>query len=132
MKNRESETGILNESTITTLSTTWFQRIENLHQSVPKNSGLECATRCSARCCPKLKSPKNTANAVGHVAIMLPFELEYILSITNISPMQLQRARIEFVSDVYIDIGFTNSTIPCPFLTENNNCGIYDIRPLDC
>jgi len=54
--------------------------------------GLGCATRCTARCCPQAAAVKDSAYAVGHVAIMLPFEMEYILSKTNVTYAQFQHA----------------------------------------
>ena len=111
---------------------TWFQQIETLHQSITKPSNLECATRCSARCCPKVKQSTPAAEPVGHVAIMLPFEREYILSKVDTDPDQLQHALIEFTSDTTLKIGIMTAAVPCPFLTPDNQCGIYYIRPLDC
>jgi len=132
MKNKKSETLPEDAATSATLCATWFQRLDIVYQSITENSALECATRCSARCCPKSKALKNIDDAVGHVAIMLPFEMEYIRSKTNINPSQFQYARIEFTPDTAINIGFMTSEVPCPFLTANNQCGIYNIRPLDC
>jgi len=132
MKNNNPTITAVNAETITSLSTNWFQLIEKLHHSITEKSALECATRCNARCCPKSRSSKRDNAAVGHVAIMLPFEREYILSKTNLNSEQLQHESIEFSPGVFIDIGFMNSSKPCPFLTNTNKCGIYDIRPLDC
>jgi len=120
-------------ATITTLRTTWFQRIEYLHQASTENAGLECATRCTtARCCPQAIARKDPTYAVGHVAIMLPFEMEYILPQTNITLRQLQQAPLELAPGIDIIIGFTTSSTPCPFLTADYKCGIHNIRPLDC
>lgn len=110
----------------------WFMLLNHFYEKSKKNSGLECAERCSARCCPKVKSERNCAEAIGHVAIMLPFEREHILAKTTIKPEQLHSTRIDFVNGTHIDIGYITSSRPCPFLSENNHCQIYDIRPLDC
>ncbi len=114
------------------LQSTWLQRIEQLHRSIHQSSSLECLTRCSARCCPKAKNSTSADKPVGHVAIMLPFEMEYILAKTDMNPEQLLQAEIEFTTDTKINIGFMTSEKPCPFLTAHNQCGIHEFRPLDC
>ena len=110
----------------------WIAFLETLYASVSENSGLQCESLCHARCCPKVKTPKNQAEAVGHVAIFLPFELENIVSKTGIEPDQFQTAQIEFTPGTPIDIGFITNDLPCPFLREDHRCGIYEFRPLDC
>jgi len=132
MKDKTDRAASTNVATNEHLRATWFQLLENLYQSITEKSDLECATRCSARCCPKSKASQNSSDAVGHVAIMLPFEMEYIASKTNAPAERLQQERIQFTHDTYLDIGFTTSSTPCPFLSDDNRCGIYDIRPLDC
>jgi len=132
MKKTRTETLAIDSIKFTALRTMWFQIIENLHKSITEKSGLECATRCSAYCCPKPKTPKNISKAVGHVAIMLPFEMEYILSKTGVSYTRLQHTRLELEPEIFIDIGFTTNSMPCPFLTTDEKCGIHEIRPLDC
>jgi Fe-S-cluster containining protein len=72
------------------------------------------------------------AGSFGHVAIMLPFELEYLLSRTNIDASALQRAPVEIANGLTIEIGFVTSAIRCPFLTADYRCGIHDNRPMDC
>jgi len=120
------------KETVASLRTTWFHRIEHLHQTVTENSGLECAARCTARCCPKSTTIQDPVHAVGHVAIMLPFEREYLLSKTGITQEQLQYAPLEITPDINIDIGYITSAKPCPYLTADHECGIHSIRPLDC
>ena len=114
------------------LRSEWFARLERTYQSIKEPSGLECATRCNARCCPKTKSSANTKDAVGHVAIMLPFELEYIVEKASSDRELIHETSIEFTDENVINIGFMTSEKPCPFLTKQNKCGIYDIRPIDC
>ncbi len=110
----------------------WFQRLTTLYNSISESSGLECETRCHGRCCPKQKTAQNIAEAIGHVAIMLPFEREYIIAQTGISPNLIQSIRIPFSNNNELDIGFITNDLPCPFLTKENHCAIYNIRPLDC
>ncbi len=133
MKTDGSKTAADHTATITALRAAWFTRIEQLHQTTTENAGLECAARCAtARCCPQAIAMKDPAYAVGHVAIMLPFEMEYILPKTNVTPAQLRHASFELTSGISIDIGFVTSATPCPFLTTDYKCGIHNIRPLDC
>ncbi len=117
---------------LATLRETWFRRIEKLHQAPTEGAGLECASRCTARCCPQAIASRELDYAVGHVAILLPFEMEYILSKINASSAQLQQAPLELAPGITIDVGFTTSATPCPFLADDYRCGIRDIRPLDC
>ena len=114
------------------LRTQWFQRLEQLYQAIEQSSGLECATRCNARCCPKAKTSVHDDPPVGHVAILLPFELEYIVAKTDIDPAVLQQSSIAFSAGKTLNIGSMTSAKPCPFLDDENQCGIYAIRPLDC
>ncbi len=132
MNNSKINTAVIDASTAATLRSSWLQLIADIHHSTTEDSGLECATRCTARCCPKAKTATDNASAVGHVAIMLPFEMEYIRAKTPISSATLQLAPVEFTADISVDIAYTTSASPCPFLTHNNACGIHDIRPLDC
>ncbi|PLX80000.1 MAG: hypothetical protein C0616_09450 [Desulfuromonas sp.] len=117
---------------VAALRSAWFQRIDHLQQIVTENAGLECATRCTARCCPKSTAIQDPAQAVGHVAIMLPFEREYLLAKTGIPQEKLQYAPLELSPDVNIGVGFITSAKPCPFLTADHGCSIHAIRPLDC
>jgi Fe-S-cluster containining protein len=125
MKTTISPVDIADDSSV---RSAWFQQIEILHQSITELSNLECATRCSARCCPKAKE----STPVGHIAIMLPFEREYVLSKVDLNPDELESSLIEFTANTTIKIGIMTQAVPCPFLTSNHQCGIYDIRPLDC
>jgi len=47
----------------------------------------------------------------------------------------LQMRESDFIA-TYLDVDdegdFVVKTTPCPFLGENNYCGIYDVRPSDC
>ena len=62
----------------------WFKKIEDLHNAAEQKSPqLECATLCTARCCPQFKASKPPGYIVSHVAIMLPFEMEYIFEKTG-------------------------------------------------
>jgi len=132
-KPNRPKTAEMNNTAFIRLHTIWLQRIESLHQATTKKRAkLECAPLCTARCCPQARALKDPDYAVGHVAIMLPFEMEYILSKTDIAQEQLQRASLELAPGISIDIGFVTSATPCPFLTDNYQCGIHDIRPLDC
>ena len=81
------------------LRSEWFARLERTYQSIKEPSGLECATRCNARCCPKTKSSANTKDAVGHVAIMLPFELEYIVEKASSDRELMHETSIEFTDE---------------------------------
>lgn len=123
----------LNEvDTISTLQDGWFKRISHLHQIITEDAEMECATRCTARCCPQAIAIKDPDYAVGHVAIMLPFEMEFILSKTNFSLEQLQQTSIELSPGINIDIGYTTNKKPCPFLSAEYECSVHAIRPLDC
>jgi len=75
---------------------------------------------------------KDAAYTVSHVAIMLPFEMEYILSKTDVDPARLRRASIDIQPGSPLDIGFVNIETPCPFLTEDFRCRAYAVRPMDC
>ncbi|MFK5968543.1 MAG: YkgJ family cysteine cluster protein [Candidatus Marithrix sp.] len=133
MKNNIIKTSVVETETITCLRAAWFQLIKTIHQSLTEDARLECATHCTARCCPKPIALKRSESAIGHVAIMLPFEMEYILSKTNVCSTQFQHASLKLASGFsIIDIGYITSAVPCPFLTYNNSCDIHNIRPLDC
>ncbi len=111
----------------------WFEKLEQLHSQAQKlPSQLDCASLCTARCCPQAKAQKSSDYAIGHVAIMLPFEMEYILEKTQTSIDLIQTTSLEYAPGVFIDIGFVTNETPCPFLTKDYQCGIHDIRPLDC
>lgn len=122
----------LNAADNSALQLEWFQRLTKLYHSISESSGLQCDTRCHARCCPKQKTAQNIADAIGHVAIMLPFEREHIIAKTGITPQKIQTIRIPFLEATHIDIGFITNELPCPFLSSGNQCSIYEIRPLDC
>jgi Fe-S-cluster containining protein len=132
LKANKLETASVEVDTISTFRTAWFERLEYLHQITTENSGLECASRCTARCCPQSVASIDPADAVGHVAIMLPFEMEYLISKTNATSSQFQSEPLEIASGITIDIGFITNATPCPFLTADHKCGIHSIRPLDC
>jgi Fe-S-cluster containining protein len=63
---------------------------------------------------------------------MLPFEMEYIFSKTHVEAKEIQHTPVELAPGITIDIGFITSAKPCPFLRDNHQCGIHEIRPLDC
>lgn len=118
---------------MSSLQDSWFQRIESLHKSATKEKDtLECASLCTARCCPQATAFKDPDYAIGHVAIMLPFEKEYILAKTHVTADQIQSTPVELAPGVNIEIGFITSATPCPFLANGYQCGIHEIRPLDC
>jgi len=81
------------EAFANTLREARIERIEAKHEATSGNAGLECATRCTARCCPQAMASRDPAYQVGHVAIMMPFELEYLSSRTNVDASTLQRGR---------------------------------------
>jgi len=110
----------------------WFRRIETVHQAAAGDSGLECASLCTGRCCPQAMASRDPDYQVGHVAIMLPFEFEYLVARTGVASPAFQRAPLELTEDVSIDVGFITTDSRCPFLTADFRCGIHDIRPLDC
>jgi Fe-S-cluster containining protein len=114
------------------LQRSWFDRIERLHRAASGDAGLECSTRCTARCCPQAIATRNPGYAVGHVAILLPFELEYILARTDLDATGIRRASFELEPGVSMDIGYILSPTPCPFLTADFRCGVHEVRPLDC
>lgn len=119
--------------TFSTLQTEWFERLETLRHRTTGESGLACATRCTARCCPHAAmATQPPAYTVSHVMIMLPFEMEYILARTGVDPARLQRIPVEIAPGLIHDIGFANIETPCPFLTPDYRCRAYTFRPLDC
>lgn len=115
------------------LKETWIALIPDLHKATTKeNANLQCASLCTARCCPQVRSRHDPNYAVGHVAIMLPFELEYICEQTDTSMEIFETAGIEYSKDFNLSIGYITNKNPCPFLTHDYKCGIHSIRPLDC
>jgi len=118
---------------LSVLQAEWFERLETLHQRTAGESGLDCAARCTARCCPHAAmATQSPAYTVSHVAIMLPFEMEYILAQTDVDPGRRRRAPVEIAPGLVHAIGFATVETPCPFLTADFRCSAYPIRPLDC
>ena len=123
----------MSKTTYTKLKQAWIPLIQDLHQATTKeNADLQCASLCTARCCPQVRSHQDPNYAVGHVAIMLPFELEYICDQTNTSIEQFETADFEYSKNFDLSIGYITNKKPCPFLTHDYKCGIHNIRPLDC
>ncbi|HNT74414.1 MAG TPA: YkgJ family cysteine cluster protein [Anaerolineae bacterium] len=115
------------------LQAAWWQRLEKLHQRAEGASGLACAARCTARCCPHAAmATQPPAYTVSHVMIMLPFEMDYILAKTALDPARLRKISVEIAPGLVHEIGFANVATPCPFLTADFRCGAYRFRPLDC
>jgi len=123
----------MREDTYENLKRSWIALIQKLHQATTKeNANLQCASLCTARCCPQARSRHDPNYAVGHVAIMLPFELEYLCEQTDTSMEQFEIANIKYSEDFNLSIGYITNKNPCPFLTHDYKCGVHSIRPLDC
>lgn len=118
---------------LSALQAEWFERLETLHQRTVGESGLACATRCTARCCPHAAmAAQPPAYTVSHVAIMLPFEMEYLQVKTGVAPARLQHIAVEIAPGLVHDVGFATVATPCPFLAADFRCNAYPFRPLDC
>ena len=120
-------------NSLASLQAEWFVRIEYFYQAITELDNLQCLTRCSGRCCPQVMTDKPPGYAVaGQIVILLPFELEYLLSTTNATRDQFGTMQIEILPDTPLDIGIINNQSLCPYLSSNNQCGIYLNRPFDC
>jgi Fe-S-cluster containining protein len=111
----------------------WFSRLEALSVATAGEAGLECAARCTGRCCPHpAMAIREPAYIVSHVAIMLPFEMEYIVVHTGVDAARFRRTPVEIAPACVIEIGSFDVEMPCPFLTDDFRCWGYPFRPMDC
>jgi Fe-S-cluster containining protein len=118
---------------ISQLRAEWFRRLEALGRATAGDSGLECASRCTGRCCPhEAMATREPAYTVSHVAIMLPFEMEYIIEETGVDPARFRRTPAEIAPGVVVEIGSFDIERPCPFLTDDFQCRGRTFRPMDC
>ena len=118
---------------VSLLRTEWFRRLDALGGATAGESGLECAWLCTGRCCPHAAmATREPAYTVSHVAIMLPFEMEYIIARTGVDPARFRRTPAEIAPGVVVDIGSFDIEMPCPFLTDDFQCRGHAFRPLDC
>lgn len=115
------------------LQTEWFRRLEALRVVTAGETGLECATRCTGRCCPHAAmATRGPAYTVSRVAILLPFEMEYIVAHTGVDAARFRCTPVEIAPGCVIEVGSFDVEMPCPFLTDDFFCWGYEFRPLDC
>ncbi|MBC8445566.1 MAG: YkgJ family cysteine cluster protein [Chloroflexi bacterium] len=111
----------------------WFRRLDALGGATAGESGLKCASLCTGRCCPHAAmATREPAYTVSHVAIMLPFEMEYIVARTGVHPARFRRTPAKIAPGVVVEIGSFDIEMPCPFLTDDFQCWGYAFRPMDC
>jgi len=115
------------------LQAEWFRRLESMGKATTGEAMLDCAALCTGRCCPHAAmATREPAYTVSPVAIMLPFEMEYIIAQTGVDPARFRRTLAEIAPGVVVEIGSFDIEKPCPFLTGDFRCRGYDFRPLDC
>ena len=115
------------------LQAVWFKRLEVLDRATSGQSGLQCATRCTARCCPHAAmGTREPTYTVSGVAIMLPFELEYIAERTGMNLACFRRIPVAVAPGGVVEIGAMDIEMLCPFLTDDFRCSGYAFRPMDC
>lgn len=116
------------------LQAEWFRRLESLGEALTGEAAmLDCAALCTGRCCPHAAmATREPAYTVSHVAIMLPFEMEYIIAQTGVAPARFRRTPAEIAPGIVVEIGSFDIEKPCPFLTGDFRCWGYACRPLDC
>jgi len=118
---------------ISQLRVEWFRRLEALGRATAGETGLECAARCTGRCCPHAAmATREPAYTVSHVVIMLPFEMEYVIAQTGVDAARFRRTPAEIAPGVVVEIGSCDVEMVCPFLTEDFRCWGYACRPMDC
>ena len=113
------------------LKEAWFARIARAHEESVGESGLVCDMVCTARCCPHVPRASEEPT-VSHVAIMLPFEMEYIMEHTGVDRACFTETLVEIAPGVLHPIGSFDLGRPCPFLNNRFQCNAYEHRPLDC
>jgi Fe-S-cluster containining protein len=115
------------------LQAEWLHRLEALSEAAAGEADLECAARCTGRCCPHAAmAAREPAYTVSHVAILLPFEMEYIVARSGVDAARFRRTLVKVAPGCIIEIGSFDIEMPCPFLTGDFRCWGYEFRPLDC
>ncbi len=113
----------------------WFERFDRIlkrEKTIP-SSNLKCLEMCQARCCPRVGMRQMQAGQIASpIVVLLPFEMEYILEKTGVSPEAFRRWTIPLDSETSLEIGMLDLGKPCPVLKENMQCGIHSHNPLDC
>ena len=66
------------------------------------------------------------------VAVLLPFEMEYLIHKTGVSKQAFRRWPLALTPEVTIEIGMFDLGKLCPFLSEERLCTIHTHNPLDC
>ncbi len=113
----------------------WFARLDRMNslcRALPP-TGLQCLTQCSARCCPHAHMrDMPLEEAASLVAVLLPFEMEYIIEKTGVSEDAFRRWPIRMGDGSLLEIGMFDLGRPCPFLEPHLRCSVYLDRPVDC
>lgn len=117
------------------LKAEWFQRFDEIldnSRTIPL-SGLKCLELCQARCCPRVGMRRmNSDEIASPVAVLLPFEMEYLIEKTGVSRSVFRRWPLDLTPEITIEIGMLDLGKPCPFLSEKMQCKIHEHNPLDC
>ena len=120
---------------IAQLKSEWFERLDRIidnSKTIP-SSDLKCIELCHERCCPRVDLRlKPQHKVISSIVVLLPFEMEYLMERTGASRNAFRRWPLAWTPDVTIEIGMFDLGKTCPFLTENLQCSIYQIYPLDC
>lgn len=113
----------------------WFERLEQIlsRKSAIPPSNLKCLDLCEARCCPRVGMRTMPFEQIASpIVVLLPFEMEFLIKKTGVSPVLFRRWPIDLTSTLSIEIGILDLGKPCPFLREDKLCGIHEHNPLDC
>lgn len=120
---------------IAQLKSEWFGRLDRIIETSRKlpSSDLKCIELCFQRCCPRVELRQKPPQAVvSSIVVLLPFEMEYLMEKTGASRTAFRRWPLAWTPDATIEIGMFDLGKTCPFLTDNLQCSIYEIYPLDC
>ncbi len=118
------------------LRSEWFKRFDQIveyNKNLP-SSNLQCLELCQARCCPRVGMRAMDARQIASpVVVLLPFEMEYIINKTGVSPDVFRRWPLALTPEVTIEVGMLDLGKPCPFLDPSmRTCTIHEHNPLDC
>ncbi len=125
----------MNRDHIEDLKREWFDRFDGIlkREKTLPSSQLKCLELCQARCCPRAGMRHMQAGEIASpVVVLLPFEMEYIIEKTGVSPDLFRHWSIPLDSETSMEIGMLDLGKPCPFLKDNMQCGIHNHNPLDC
>lgn len=123
-----------NDELLTKLKQEWFERFDDiLADKTTPFSNLKCLELCEARCCPRVgMRPLSPDKIASPVVVLLPFEMEYIMTKTGVSQDVFRVWPIDLTPEIRIGIGALDLGKPCPFLQDDRLCGIHAHNPLDC